>query len=139
MGSSSSCTEQTSPGHPYRQIISKWELFCKPQISISFVRLVQYFAKNTTENAGAAVSTQLKPTSLAKPLHRKATTPKNQPRSTHDVLHLSESLSREKLLLLPAKSSSPFPYFSRLTQLHPNKNQLPVTWAQEHPHTLCPS
>lgn len=96
MGSSSTCTEQTSPGHPYRQIISKQELFWKPQISISFLRLVQYSAKNTTENAGTAISTQFKPTSLAKSLYRKTTTPKYKPKSRHDVLHLSESLSRER-------------------------------------------
>lgn len=126
MGSSSSCTEQTSPGHPYRQIIRKWALFCKPQISISFVRPVQYSAKNTTENAGTAVSSSNPHLYQNLSTERQLCTPKYKPKSTHDVLHLPESLSREKLLPLPAKSSRAFHYFFMPTQLHPNKNQLLV-------------
>lgn len=46
-------------------------------ILISFLRLVQYSVKNTTENAGTAISTRFKPTSPAKPLHRMTATPQS--------------------------------------------------------------
>lgn len=122
LGSSSTCTELTSPGHSYRPIISKQELLWKPQIIISFLRLVQYTAKNKTENAGTAESTQFKPTCLAKPLQRKATTPKCKEKSTHHVLHLPECLSRGRAAATACRALQSLPLFLQANATPPKQN-----------------